>query len=72
MDKENFKAFETTITRNMTSINDFSNETRNRQLRLEQTVKGLENIVMSLNSQLTSIQTQLAAIQTTLYSGVTG
>ncbi len=70
-EKEQRLAFEEVTRRNVNSMIQFSNETRDLVRTLEQNIINLQNIIMNRDNDITLLKQQLAMIQTMLFSGGT-
>ena len=65
------RAFEGTTTRNVKTIERYSNDTRKIVRELETKIKGLEHTIETQNENIKNLKTQLSAVQTKVFSGGT-
>ena len=69
--KEINKAFEEVIRRNITVMQDFTNETRKLVREAENKIAGLQQENRDLKHQMSQLRTMLANVQAKVYSGGT-
>jgi len=70
-EKEMREIFEETTRRNVNSVVEHSNKTRELARDLEERIVRLEKIINSQNQIIETLRTQLAAIQTIVFRGGT-
>lgn len=70
-DLELMAAFEETITRNVTTIQEYTKETRKLVRELENRVKQLKDLVVQKDTEVKELRQQVSLLQGKLYAGGT-